>query len=96
VGSSQASATRRGRELASQATTDAIVANPTFPATTLQLKDLEKAVRAIGVQLHILHASTDEDIDLAFASIAQPHRPRVMRSCPRGLHYKSLSSVECA
>jgi hypothetical protein len=31
--------------------------------------------RAIGVQLHILRASTDEEIELAFASITQLHLP---------------------
>jgi hypothetical protein len=35
--------------------------------------------RAIGVQLHILRASTDEEIELAFASITLPRsRSRVI------------------
>jgi len=63
------------RELVPQATTFAIVLNQTFPAATQQLKAVEEAARAIGVQLHILHASTDEEIELAFASIAQLRLP---------------------
>jgi putative tryptophan/tyrosine transport system substrate-binding protein len=63
------------RELVPQATTFAIVLNPSFPAATQQLKDLEEAARPIGIQLHILRASTDEEIELAFASIAQLHLP---------------------
>ena len=63
------------RELVPQATTFAIVLNPSFPASTQQLKDLEEAARPIGIQLRILRASTDEEIELAFASIAQLHLP---------------------
>ena len=63
------------RELVPQATTIAVVLNPTFPAAAQQLKDVEEAARAIGVQLHILRASTDEEIELAFASITQLHLP---------------------
>jgi putative ABC transport system substrate-binding protein len=60
-------------ELVPQATPLAIVLNPTFPPATLQLKELEEAAHAIGVQLNILRATTDEEIELAFASIAQLH-----------------------
>ena len=63
------------RELVPQATAIAVVLNPTFPAAAQQLKDVEEAARAIGVQLHILRASTDEEIELAFASITQLHLP---------------------
>src|SRR6516165_9395788 len=63
------------RALVPQATTFAIVLNPSFPASTQQLKDLEEAAHPIGIQLRILRASTDEEIELAFASIAQLHLP---------------------
>ena len=51
------------------------VLNPTFPPSAQQRKDLEEAARALGVRLHILHASTDEEIEQAFASITQLNVP---------------------
>src|SRR5215472_9670866 len=57
------------RDLAPQATVFGIMLNPTFPPATQQLTEVEGAARAIDVRLHILRASTDEEIDLAFASI---------------------------
>ena len=49
--------------------------NPTFPPSAQQLKDIQEAARAIGVRLHILRASTDEEIELAFASITELNVP---------------------
>jgi putative ABC transport system substrate-binding protein len=63
------------RELVPQASTIAVVLNPTFPPSAQQRKDLEEAARALGVRLHILHASTDEEIEQAFASITQLNVP---------------------
>ena len=59
------------RELVPQARTIAVLLNPTFAPLEQQLKDVEGAARAIGVRLHILRASTDEEIELAFAAITQ-------------------------
>jgi len=63
------------RDLAPQATVFGIMLNPTFPPATQQLTEVEGAARAIDVRLHILRASTDEEIDLAFASIARLRLP---------------------
>jgi putative tryptophan/tyrosine transport system substrate-binding protein len=63
------------RKLVPQASTIAVVLNPTFPPSAQQRKDLEEAARALGVRLHILHASTDEEIEQAFASITQLNVP---------------------
>jgi putative ABC transport system substrate-binding protein len=62
-------------ELVPQARTIAVVLNPTFPPSAQQLKDIQEAARAIGVRLHILRASTDEEIELAFASITELNVP---------------------
>ena len=62
-------------ELVPQAAIIAVLLNPTFPPASQQLKDLEGAARAIGAQLHMLRVSTDDEIELAFASIAQLHVP---------------------
>jgi putative tryptophan/tyrosine transport system substrate-binding protein len=63
------------RELVPQAMTIGVVLNPTFAPFAQQLKDVEEAARGIGVRLHILLASTDEEIELAFASITQLNVP---------------------
>jgi len=63
------------RELVPQVTTVAVVLNPTFPLATQQLKTVQEAARAIGLQLYILRASTDEEIEQAFASLTQLHLP---------------------
>src|SRR5262245_56132643 len=50
-------------ELVPTATTIAFLANPTNPNTEIQLRDLQAAARTLGVQLHVLHASTERDFD---------------------------------
>jgi hypothetical protein len=47
-----------------------IVAN-TLGALAPQLKDMQAAARILGVQLHVLHASTERDFDTVFATLAQ-------------------------
>ena len=63
------------RKLVPQASIIAVVLNPTFPPSAQQRKDLEEAAHALGVRLHILHASTDDEIEQAFASITQLNVP---------------------
>ena len=58
-------------ELVPTATTIAFLANPTHPHTEPLLKDLQAAARILGVQLHVLHASTERDFDTVFATLAQ-------------------------
>jgi putative ABC transport system substrate-binding protein len=50
----------------------ALLVNPTNPplAETLS-RDLQAAARALGLQLHVLHASTEGDFDAAFATLAR-------------------------
>jgi putative tryptophan/tyrosine transport system substrate-binding protein len=49
----------------------AVLLNPTSPTADSQLKDLQAAARALGLQLHVLHASTERDFDPVFASLLQ-------------------------
>jgi putative ABC transport system substrate-binding protein len=35
------------------------------------MHDLQAAARALGMQLHILHASTDDDLDTVFAALGR-------------------------
>jgi ABC-type uncharacterized transport system substrate-binding protein len=59
------------RELLPTATNIAVLVNPTNPNAEAQLRDLQAAAPALGVQLHVLHASTEDELDTAFASLLQ-------------------------
>ena len=83
-------------ELVPQAAIIAVLLNPTFPSASQQLKDLEGAARAIGAQLHMLRVSTDEEVELAFASIAQLHVPALIVAADAFLLTRRDKIVELA
>ena len=58
-------------ELVPQAKVIALLVNPHSPNTELMMRDVPKAARVKGVQLDILKASTESEIDGAFASLLQ-------------------------
>ena len=47
--------------------------DPTFSEAPAQLTQLQAAARATGQQVHVLNASTENEIDTAFASISRVH-----------------------
>jgi putative tryptophan/tyrosine transport system substrate-binding protein len=49
----------------------ALLVNPNYPMTDPLIEDMQEAARAKGVQLHILKASTESEIDAAFAALVQ-------------------------
>jgi putative ABC transport system substrate-binding protein len=49
----------------------ALLNNPTHPAAEAQSKDMQAAARSLGLQLHVLHASSERDLDAAFATLLQ-------------------------
>jgi putative ABC transport system substrate-binding protein len=54
------------------ATTIALLVNPTSPSLAETMsRDLHAAARTLGLQLQVLHASTERDIDAAFARLHQ-------------------------
>jgi len=59
------------RELIPTATIVGLLVNPTNPVARGLSRDLEAAGRALGLQLDLLHASTERDIDDAFATLVQ-------------------------
>src|SRR5262245_41717650 len=59
------------RELVPTATVIALLINPTTPTAEIQSRNMQAAARNLGLQLHMLHASTEHDFDTAFASLAQ-------------------------
>jgi putative ABC transport system substrate-binding protein len=54
-----------------QATVIAALINPDLATTASQAKDVEMAARALGLQVRVLHASTEREIEMVFAPLAQ-------------------------
>jgi putative ABC transport system substrate-binding protein len=60
------------RELLPGATIIAVLVNPTSPSIAeLFSRSMQQAARTLGLQLHLLHASTDRDFDTVFARVLQ-------------------------
>jgi putative ABC transport system substrate-binding protein len=58
-------------ELLPTVTVMAVLLNPTNPAVETLVEDLQAAARALGLTLHLLHASSEREIDTAFAALPQ-------------------------
>jgi len=58
-------------ELAPQASVIALLVNPTNPNTERIIREVREAASAKGVQLAILKAATESEIDAAFATLVQ-------------------------
>ena len=59
-------------EVLPAATILGLLVNPTSPANAQASTNLAKAAAdALGLQLHILHASTEDDFDVAFATLVK-------------------------
>jgi ABC-type uncharacterized transport system substrate-binding protein len=59
------------RELLPTATVIAALVNPTSPAAATQLKDVQEVGGNLGLQIQVMHASTESDLDSAFATLPQ-------------------------
>jgi putative ABC transport system substrate-binding protein len=57
-------------QLAPMATIIAVLVNPTNPNTEAFMSDLQAAARTLGLQLDVLHASTERDFDTVFATLS--------------------------
>src|SRR5262249_56994051 len=85
------------RELVPTAAEVAVLFNPKSPEAETVSRDVEAAAHAIGLQTHVLAASSESDIDAAFASLVQrrfgilsgrfltvPHWKPKASACARG------------
>jgi putative ABC transport system substrate-binding protein len=61
------------RAVVPQAAMIGVLLNPTFPSAANQLRGMQEAARTLDLQLLVMQASTDNDIDTAFVSFVQ-HR----------------------
>jgi putative ABC transport system substrate-binding protein len=60
-------------ELVPQAKVIALLVNPNNPIAESLIRSVQEASRTKGVQLHVLKASTETEIDAAFATLMQTH-----------------------
>jgi putative ABC transport system substrate-binding protein len=58
-------------ELVPTATDIALLVNPINPNTDTLSRNLQTAARTLGLQLHSLDASTERDVDMAFAALVK-------------------------
>jgi putative ABC transport system substrate-binding protein len=60
-------------ELVPKAVRVAVLANPSIPGTTIEanLRDIQEAASTLGLQIQVLNASTNREIDAAFAALAR-------------------------
>ena len=59
------------RELVPTARSVALLVNPTRPSFQSEVKDTQQAAQALGVKLIVLNASTEAEIDTAFAELSR-------------------------
>jgi putative ABC transport system substrate-binding protein len=58
-------------ELLPKALRVAVLLNPANPAREVALREVQEAAHVIGLQIHVLSASTSREIDTAFATLAR-------------------------
>jgi putative tryptophan/tyrosine transport system substrate-binding protein len=58
------------KEMVPTASVMAYLINPSSPSVEIYLKGVAGAANALGIQIHVLKASTEHEIDEAFASLA--------------------------
>ena len=59
------------RELIPNAAVFGVLSDPAFPATQSIIADLQAAARTLGLQLVVVNARTDSDLETAFATFSQ-------------------------
>jgi putative ABC transport system substrate-binding protein len=58
-------------ELLPAKTVIATLVNPTNPNTETELRGMQAAARVLGLELHVLHASSERDFETVFATLPQ-------------------------
>ena len=59
------------RELIPSTAAAALLVNPSAPIAEAVTRDAQAAARTLGLQVHVLHASTEADFHRAFAAVAE-------------------------
>src|ERR1700743_1838553 len=61
------------RELVPAAATVGVLLNPNYAPAEASLQDVRKAADAVGVQVQVFRAGTEDEIDAAFESVSRRH-----------------------
>jgi putative ABC transport system substrate-binding protein len=67
-------------DLVPKAATVALLVNPTNPNVETQSRNLQAAARTLGLQTHVVNASSERDFDAAFAKFSELQADAVMIS----------------
>jgi ABC-type uncharacterized transport system substrate-binding protein len=59
------------RQLVPNTSTVAMLVNPKFPTGSAEARDVQRATHLLGMKFHELHASTENEIDAAFAAMVK-------------------------
>ena len=70
-------------ELAPAATVIGVLVNPTAPNSQTEMSDVQAAARVLGLHLHVENASSEGDIDMAFARFIQRRSTRFSSAATR-------------
>jgi len=79
-------------ELVPRATIIAYLANPTNDAVDAETRGLQAAAHTLGLQLHVLNASTEHDFETVFAAVVQLRAGGLVIS-PDGLFNRSSEQL---
>jgi len=66
------------RELVPQANTFGVLLNPDFPAAQEQLIDIRDAAKTLGIELQVLEAKNELELDEAFVAVTQRQIPALL------------------
>ncbi len=59
------------RDLVPTATLIAVLLNPNYAGFEVQSRDIQEAANALGLKIHVLHASSEQAIHAAFTTLAR-------------------------
>ena len=79
------------RELVPTAAVISVLLNPNNPNLQTRLRDAQEAARKVGQQILVVHAGSESDIDMAFATIVQQRRRRSLSATIRFLAAPAVS-----
>ena len=84
------------RELLPDAGVFAVAANPTSPTAEGQLRNLRTAAGSLGVRLHVLEASVEQEFDAVFKAVSQARAGGLVFTSDPYFAYRSRQLAELA